>query len=96
MPIKVRDEVYANLYLTNKNGWREFTSDDEALVGGLALGAGIAIENTRLHERVRQVAVYDDRDRMARDLQDSVIQRPFAAGFAPGDPLGHRSTTHAP
>jgi signal transduction histidine kinase len=82
VPIKVRDEVYGNLYLTEKIGWSEFTSDDEALVGALAVGAGIAIENTRLHERVRQVAVYDDRDRMARDLHDTVIQRLFAVGLS--------------
>lgn len=82
VPIVVRDEVYGNLYLTDKIGWSEFTSDDEDLVGALALGAGIAIENTRLHERVRQVAVYDDRDRMARDLHDTVIQRLFAVGLS--------------
>jgi signal transduction histidine kinase len=82
VPITVRDKIYGNLYLTEKIGWSEFTSDDEALVGALALGAGIAIENTRLHESVRQVAVYDDRDRMARDLHDTVIQRLFAVGLS--------------
>ena len=49
VPIKVRDEVYGNLYLTDKIGWSEFTSDDEALIGALAVAAGIAIENARLH-----------------------------------------------
>jgi len=82
VPIKVRDEVYGNLYLTDKIGWSEFTRDDEALAGALALGVGIAIENTRLHERVQRVAVYDDRDRMARDLHDTVIQRLFAVGLS--------------
>jgi signal transduction histidine kinase len=82
VPIKVRDEVYGNLYLTDKIGWSEFTSDDEALVGALALGAGIAIENARLHRKVQQVAVYEDRDRLARDLHDNVIQRLFAAGLS--------------
>ena len=93
VPIKVRDEVYGNLYLTDKQGWSEFTADDEALVGALALAAGIAIENTRLHQRVAEVAVYDDRDRLARDLHDTVIQRLFAVGLsiqsvvgAPGGP----------
>ena len=42
---------------------------------------GIAIENARLHERVRAVAVYEDRDRLARDLHDTVIQRLFAIGL---------------
>jgi GAF domain-containing protein len=44
VPSKVRDKVYGNLSLTEKMGWSEFTTDDEALVGALALGAGIAIE----------------------------------------------------
>jgi len=81
LPIKVRDEVYGNIYLTNKIGWSEFTLDDEALVGALAVAAGIAIENARLHRRVQEVAVYDDRDRLARDLHDTVIQRLFALGL---------------
>ena len=82
VPVKVRDEVYGNLYLTDKIGWTEFTSDDEALVGGLALAAGIAIENARLHGQVQRVAVYEERDRLARDLHDTVIQRLFAVGLS--------------
>jgi GAF domain-containing protein len=81
VPIKVRDEVYGNLYLTDKVGWSEFTREDEALVGALAVAAGIAIENARLHQRVQEVAVYDERDRLARDLHDTVIQRLFGAGL---------------
>jgi signal transduction histidine kinase len=82
VPLKVRDEVYGNLYLTDKVGWTEFTSDDEALIGALAMAAGIAIENARLHERVAEVAVYEERDRLARDLHDTVIQRLFAIGLS--------------
>ncbi len=47
-----------------------------------AESAGIAIENTRLHERVRVLSVLDDRDRIARDLHDRVIQRVFAVGMS--------------
>src|ERR1035438_9530147 len=75
VPLKVRDTVYGNLYLTDKQGWPEFTRDDEALVEALGLAAGVAIENVRLHQRVREAAVYEDRDRLARDLHDNVIQR---------------------
>ena len=82
VPLKVRDEVYGNLYLTDKVGWTEFTADDEALIGALALAAGIAIENARLHERVTEVAIYEERDRLARDLHDTVIQRLFAIGLS--------------
>jgi len=81
VPIKVHGEVYGNLYLTDKVGWSEFTREDEALIGALAVAAGIAIENARLHQRVQEVAVYDERDRMARDLHDTVIQRLFGAGL---------------
>jgi signal transduction histidine kinase len=80
--IVVRDEVYGNLYLTDKLGWSEFTQDDEALVGALAAAAGIAIENARLHERVQAAAIYEERDRLARDLHDTVIQRLFAVGLS--------------
>ena len=79
--IRARGEVYGNLYLTDKAGWSEFTADDEALVEALALAAGIAIENARLHQRVQDVAVAADRDRLARDLHDTVIQRLFALGL---------------
>jgi signal transduction histidine kinase len=81
VPITVRGEVYGNLYLTDKVGWSEFTGDDESLVGALALAAGIAIENARLHRRVQDVAVYEERDRLAQDLHDTVIQRLFAIGL---------------
>ncbi len=82
VPLKVRGEVYGNLYLTDKIGWTEFTADDEALVGALALAAGIAIENARLHGQVQRVAVYEERDRLARDLHDTVIQHLFAVGLS--------------
>ncbi len=81
VPIRVRDEVYGNLYLTDKVGWSEFTDDDAALVGALSVAAGIAIENARLHDRVRHLVVYEDRDRVARDLHDTVIQRLYTLGL---------------
>ncbi len=81
VPIKARNEVYGNLYLTDKIGWSEFTTDDEALVGALALAAGIAIENARLNQRVQEMVIFDERDRLARDLHYTVIQRLFAVGL---------------
>ncbi len=82
VPIKVRDEVYGNLYLTDKIGSSEFTAEDEALVNALSVAAGIAIENVRLHRRAQDVAVYDERERLARDLHDTVIQRFFSVGLS--------------
>jgi nitrate/nitrite-specific signal transduction histidine kinase len=79
--VRVRDEVYGNLYLTDKIGADDFSDEDAALAEGLAVAAGIAIENRRLHDRVRLMSVLDDRDRIARDLHDRVIQRVFAIGL---------------
>lgn len=50
VPVKVRDEVFGSLYLTEKAGGLEFTEDDEAVVRALAAAAGIAVENARLYE----------------------------------------------
>ena len=82
VPVRVHGEVYGILYLTNKRAAPEFSEDDEELVLALAMAAGIAIENARLHGLVRDRALTEDRDRIARDLHDSVIQRLFAIGLS--------------
>ena len=82
VPILVRDEVFGNLYLTDKTSADAFTDVDEELVVGLAAAAGVAIENARLHARVQELALLEDRERIARDLHDSVIQRLFATGLS--------------
>ena len=81
VPVLVRGEVFGNLYLTNKQGAEEFSAEDESLVVALAVAAGVAIENARLHGRVRDLALLEDRERIARDLHDTVIQRLFATGL---------------
>ena len=81
VPIRVREEVFGNLYLTEKAGAVEFSEEDEELASALAVAAGIAIENARLHARVQDVALLEDRERIARDMHDTVIQRLFAVGL---------------
>jgi signal transduction histidine kinase len=81
VPIRVRDQVYGNLYVTEKQGAAEFSAEDEALAVALAGAAAIAIENARLHARVRELALVEDRERIAADLHDTVIQRLFATGL---------------
>ncbi|MFB8143487.1 sensor histidine kinase [Streptomyces parvus] len=54
VPIRVRDEVFGNLYLTEKRGAGDFDAEDEAVVQTLAVAAGIAIENARLYEEGRR------------------------------------------
>ena len=54
VPVRVRDEVFGNLYLTEKRGGGEFDEEDEAIVIALATAAGVAIENARLYEETRR------------------------------------------
>jgi hypothetical protein len=54
VPVRVRDEVFGNLYLTNKRGGGEFTEDDEAVLVALGAAAGMAVENARLYEAARR------------------------------------------
>ena len=81
VPIRVRGEVFGNLYLCEKETAEEFTEIDEHLTVALASAAGIAVENARLLERIEELAVLEDRARIARDLHDKVMQRLFAAGL---------------
>jgi signal transduction histidine kinase len=74
VPVTVKGEAIGRLYLTDKQGAPEFSIEDEALVETFALHAGIAMENARLHEEVQRLAIVDERDRISRDLHDSVIQ----------------------
>ncbi|MFI2184434.1 GAF domain-containing protein [Streptomyces sioyaensis] len=53
VPIRVRDEVFGNLYLTEKRGGGEFDAEDETVLSTLAVAAGVAIENARLYEEAR-------------------------------------------
>ncbi|MEU8343360.1 Histidine kinase-, DNA gyrase B-, and HSP90-like ATPase [Actinomadura meyerae] len=54
VPIRVRDEVFGNLYLTERAGGGEFDPEDEVVVTALATAAGVAIENARLYEETRR------------------------------------------
>ncbi|MGH3379499.1 MAG: sensor histidine kinase, partial [Actinoallomurus sp.] len=54
VPVRVRDEVFGNLYLTEKAGGGEFDEDDESVVAALATAAGVAIETARLYQEARQ------------------------------------------
>ena len=85
MPITNQGVPVGRLYLTNKRRAAEFSEADASLVERFALHAGIAIENARLHDQVRRLAVVDERDRISRDLHDGVIQAIYAQTLALDD-----------
>ena len=50
VPVRIRDQVFGNLYLTEKRSGPGFTVEDEEIVTALAAAAGVVIENARLYE----------------------------------------------
>lgn len=80
VPVAAGGRAFGNLYLTEKEGG--FTDDDVVLVEALSRIAGSAVTTARLQDRLRSIAVGEDRERIARDLHDSVIQDLFAVGLA--------------
>jgi len=80
VPVRMGEQVFGNLYLTEKA--EEFTLEDQTIVEALAVVAGSAISSERLHARLRSVAVVEDRERIARDLHDAIIQDMFAVGLS--------------
>ena len=82
VPVTVKGRSVGNLYLTNKAGADEFSEDDQALVETFAVHAGIAIENARLHEQVQRLAIFDERERISKDLHDGIIQNIYAVGLS--------------
>jgi len=79
VPITHKGHRLGNLYLTDKHDADEFTADDQRLIEFLAAHAGVAIENARLHEKVQQLIVVEERQRIGMDLHDGVIQSIYGA-----------------
>ena len=79
VPVAVGAEAFGNLYLANKD--TAFTENDAVVVEALSRIAGAAVHKARLEARLRKVAIVEDRQRIARDLHDSVIQDLFAVGL---------------
>lgn len=50
VPVRIREQVFGNLYLTEKTGGVDFTAEDEDIVVALAAAAGVVIQNARLYE----------------------------------------------
>ncbi|WP_137976744.1 GAF domain-containing protein [Streptomyces violaceusniger] len=79
VPIRVRDEVFGNLYLTEKRGGAQFDADDEAVLTTLSVAAGVAIDNARLYHESRR------REQWLEAL--GVITRTLLAGTPAGEVL---------
>ena len=73
VPIRSQGRVLGNLYLADEEGVR-FEHGDEDTLSRFAAIAAVAIENARLHEQVRALAITEERERIAREMHDSLAQ----------------------
>ncbi len=78
VPMKTRQRTVGVLSVYNKEGEGGFTERDAELATFFANQAAAAIENARLYEQTREYAVVEERNRLARDLHDSVTQSLFS------------------
>jgi signal transduction histidine kinase len=87
-PVSALGRVFGNIYLTEKQGVESFDDEDVAALVILATQAGVAIENARLYEETQRIQqelmrleVLEERERIAKELHDGVIQSLFAVGM---------------
>jgi len=83
VPIRVRDEIFGNLYMTEKHGGAPFDADDEAVLTALAAAAGVAIDNARLYEEARRRQAWlETTAELTRGLLSEQDMDDVLAGFA--------------
>jgi signal transduction histidine kinase len=82
VPIRAAKRQLGQIYLTDKIDAPEFTSDDEKIIQMLAGYAAAAIQNARLHENTRRLAVLEERERIGMDLHDGIIQSIYGVGLS--------------
>jgi len=74
--------IFGNLYLTDPLDDDPFSEEDEQLIEALGRAAGLIIDQAMLRSNMRELTLSEERERLARDLHDTVIQRLFGVGLA--------------
>ncbi|MBI4200288.1 MAG: GAF domain-containing sensor histidine kinase [Chloroflexi bacterium] len=74
VPVAYRGRILGALYLTNRVDAEEFSQEDEDVLLLFARHAAVAIENARLYQQAQDVAVLEERERIAREMHDNFAQ----------------------
>ena len=81
VPLTARHQPFGSLLVARRRGRAAYTDDDLALLASFADHVSVAIEYGRTQEALQRLAVVEERERIGRELHDTVIQRLFATGL---------------
>jgi signal transduction histidine kinase len=81
VPLVVQDEPFGTISIARAKGREPFAPSDVVTLGSFAVQAGIALDHARTQRELGRLALFEDQERIARELHDSVIQRLFAIGM---------------
>ncbi len=81
MPLRVAGRSFGTLVVANQRGQAPFAGESLKVVELFATQAAVALEYARLREELQRLAVLEDRERIAKELHDGVIQALFAVGM---------------
>jgi signal transduction histidine kinase len=83
VPVSIGDgHIFGNLYLTDPLDGEPFSEEDEQLTEAFGRAAGLVIDQEMLRSNMRELTLSEERERLARDLHDTVIQRLFGVGLS--------------
>lgn len=81
VPITAGDQLFGQLYLTDRLDGQPFTQQDQWYIETLAGYAALVIAGTQLREQQQRVALLEERERISMELHDGVIQSLYAIGM---------------
>ncbi|MGZ4103639.1 MAG: sensor histidine kinase [Actinomycetota bacterium] len=82
LPLAVRGRAFGSLTIANIKGTQGFTDDDLDTVRTFADQASVALDYFRAQDELQRLALIEERERIAKDLHDDIIQSLFAEGMA--------------
>jgi signal transduction histidine kinase len=83
-------QVFGTLYFCDPLDGEPFDEQDEILVEAFGRAAGLLIDQAQLRAQLRELTLSEERERLARDLHDTVIQRLFGVGLSLQIALGRQ------
>ncbi len=95
VPLRAADHTRGVLYVAKREGADAFRPTDQPMLEGFAAQASLALELARQRRETEQLSLFRDRDRIARDLHDLVIQRLFATGMQLESSMRYMTTPEA-